>query len=251
MKAILSLLVVLAPATSAADDGPADRATVPEPTILDCTKTKSISITKSRATYKVVGTCDKVAVTGSMNEVAIEVVKNLSITGSKNEIKVDKVAKIAALGSLNRVTYGAGLTTAAPKVASIGKNNVVRPATVGLGTVGTTPGAKPPPPPPPAVPAGAIDCSKPTTHTLDGNGTSHTFVGTCQLIIVNGNDMTIAVEASKGIYVAGNRNKLAVTSVDKLHVPGNDNTVTWKKPVSRAKAEVTVPGNRNKIRRAK
>lgn len=125
MKAIVTLLVVVA-ATSVPRHGKADRATVPEPTILDCAKTASISITQSSGTYKLLGTCDKVSVTGSNNVLAIAAAKNLSITGSKNEITVAKVDKIAALGSLNRVTYGGGLSRPAPKVASIGKGNVVR-----------------------------------------------------------------------------------------------------------------------------
>lgn len=127
MKAILGLLVMLAPAATVAEDSNPDRATIPEPTLLDCAKakTKAISIPQGRGAYKVVGICDKVAVTGSMNAVSIEAVKNLSITGSKNEIAVDKVDKVAVLGSLNRVTYSSGLSKAAPKVASIGKGNVV------------------------------------------------------------------------------------------------------------------------------
>ena len=126
MKAILGLLVVLAPVTALGEGTTSDRATVPTPTLLDCAKTPSISITQSSGSYKLVGRCDKVAVAGSMNVLAIDAGKNLSVTGSKNEITIGKVDKIAALGSLNRVTYGSGLSKPAPKVASIGKGNVVR-----------------------------------------------------------------------------------------------------------------------------
>lgn len=128
MKAFLGLLVGLVATVAMSDDSTADRATVPEPTVLDCTKTKTISIPKSSGSYKLVGTCDKVAVTGSMNTLVIEAGKNLSVTGSKNEITIDKIDKIAVLGALNRVIYGSGLSRDAPKVASIGKGNVVRKA---------------------------------------------------------------------------------------------------------------------------
>jgi hypothetical protein len=114
MRRILGLLVVLAPAAAHADV-----------TALDCGTQPNVSITQGKGSYKVTGTCDKVAISGGDNKVAIEATKNLAVTGSGNEITVDKTDKIAALGSKNKVTYGRGLTVARPKIATAGKGNVI------------------------------------------------------------------------------------------------------------------------------
>ncbi len=118
MKRFLSLLVVLGSASASADD----KTPV---TTLDCAKQPAVSIAKGGGSYKIIGTCNKVAISGGDNKVAIEASTNLAITGSNNVITIDKADKIAALGSKNHVTYGSGLTAARPKIASAGKGNVV------------------------------------------------------------------------------------------------------------------------------
>jgi hypothetical protein len=229
-------------------------------TILDCTKKKTVAITKGKGNYRLTGTCDKVSISGGDNNVAIDAAKNLAVTGSRNQVHVDKADKIAVTGGGNSVTYGAGLTLAAPKTATTGKNNTITgvasatASVTGAGgtvTASTTTTATTATATTTAATAGAIDCNKTPTHTLDDNNGTFVFAGKCELITVSGNNITVKAESAKAIYVAGNNNTIDATAVDSLATPGNHNTARWKKGVSGAKAKVSNPGNHNKVTQVK
>jgi hypothetical protein len=250
MKAFLRLLatasVLVVPITGLADQ----IAQPPPPTVLDCRSTPDVSITSSKATYEVVGTCDKISVAGSGSTIAIEAVKNLSITGSKNEITVARVDKIAAMGANNRVTYGAGLTIDAPKIASMGKGNVIQ--------RGAAPGpaTKTMPPEldkklPGATLAPPTDCAEAPTHRILDNHVHQRFIGPCESITIAGNHATVSIERAKSVVVAGNHSAVSITAVGKLSVQGNDNRVSWHKGLTAAKAKVAVTGKRNAITQSK
>jgi hypothetical protein len=246
MKAFLRLLAtasVLVPVT-----GLADRiAEPPPPTVLDCKSTPDVSITSSSGNYQLVGTCDKLSVAASGSTIAIEAVKNLSITGSKNEITVARVDKIAAMGAHNRVTYGAGLTIDAPKIASMGKGNVIQ--------RGPAPAAPTPPELDKKLPGATLapptDCAQAATHRIVDNHAHRVFVGPCESITIAGNHATVSVERARTVVVAGNHSTVSITVVGKLSVPGNDNRVSWHKGLTSAKAKVAVAGKRNAITQSK
>lgn len=235
MKAFLSLVVVLVPATAAADK---------KPTVLDCAKQPQVAINKAKGTYKITGTCKSVSVSGGDNTLSIEAVTSLSVTGKGNVITVGKADKIATLGAANRVTYGSGLTGTLPAISTVGSNSVVAatssPVAVNV-TVGTSA----------TVSSSMIDCAKQPTHSISSNDGSYTFVGTCQLISIDGNDNNLTIASAKTISITGNNNNVSVTSVDKLAVPGNDNNVSWKKGLKSTKAKISVVGNDNKVSRSK
>ena len=234
MKRFLSLLLVLSPASAHADV-----------TALDCSQQPNVSITSGSGSYKVSGTCDKVAISGGDNKVAIEATKNLAITGSSNQVTVDKADKIAAMGSKNTVTYGAGLTVAKPKIATTGKGNIIVQAA-----------ATPVDPVDTSIKTGATapiphDCTKAPTKSIATNDRSYVFTGKCTAISVAGNNNSLKVESTRGLGLDGNNNFVEVTAVDKLSTNGNDNTVRWKKGVAGAKAKVSNLGNGNKIAQTK
>lgn len=95
-----------------------------------------------------------------------------------------------------------------------------------------------------------VDCTKHRTVNIVGNGAKVTLTGTCEKLMVAGNDANVTGSA-KGAYVAGNDNTLALDAVDSIGTPGNNNTVTYKKTVSKKKVAVSNPGNGNKISQAK
>lgn len=240
-----------APSTTAATTPTTTTSTAPNATVLDCSKTKNVSITKGKGTYRVTGTCDKVSVAGGSNTIAIDAVKNLAITGSKNTISVGKADKIAAMGSGNTVTYGSGLTVATPKTASMGKGNTITGdgtgattgITSGTATTTTTTAA--------AAGAGVIDCNKGASHSITDNNGSYHFTGKCELISVDGNSNTVKIDSAKGVSINGNKNTVDVTAVGALAATGNDNTARWKKGLTTAKPKLSNVGNGNKVAQAK
>jgi hypothetical protein len=116
MTKFVGVTVFLASIASARGDAPK---------AIDCTTSKTASITGSGGNYAVTGACDKVAVTGSQNHVTIEASKGVSLTGSMNAVEIGKADKIAVTGSANHVTWRSGLTVKAPKVARTGTGNTV------------------------------------------------------------------------------------------------------------------------------
>lgn len=236
----------------AADAGATDGDLLTAGTI-DCNKTKTVAITQSNTSTMLTGTCDKVTVTGKSNTVRIEATKNLTVTGAVNTIAVVKVDKIAATGAKNSITWNAGLTGKAPKIAATGQGNTVAkfdPTMGGTGvkavggtdakagdvvaTKGTTDVSAP------------IDCNKEPSHTVGDNGGSYTFTGACDVIALNGNDITIKAESIKRLAIPGNHNTVDATTLGTISVSGNTNTVRYKKS-----AKVSNAGNQNTITQSK
>jgi Protein of unknown function (DUF3060) len=237
MKQFIGLLLLLGSTAVRADE-------LPTSTVLDCSKTKSVSITTGSGSYRIIGTCDKVSISGGKNALQIEAVKNLSITGSKNSIVVVKADKIAALGSGNSVTYASGLTVATPKIASLGKGNTIVKVDV---TMPANDAAAPT-----AAAAGtALDCTDSPTQSIVENDGTYTVSGACEQIAVTGNNNKLTVASAVVIAIAGNANTVAAAAVDKISVSGNKNTVSWKKGVAGAKAKVSNVGTGNKIKQTK
>lgn len=238
MKRFITLLVVLRAAVAHAE------------TAVDCATQPSVAITTGSGNYKITGTCDKVAISGGNNKVAIEAAKNLAITGSNNLVTVDKADKIAALGSNNRVTYGGGLTVARPKVASAGSGNIIvakaPPPTEDLPVDKTTKtGAITP------MPGTQVDCSKTATKSITTNDGNYVFTGKCTLITIDGNNNRLKVDSAKSVAINGNKNSVDVTAVDKLATTGDENSVRWKKGVAGAKATVSNLGTSNTVAQTK
>ena len=233
MKRLLAVLLALAPATAHADR----ISEAPAVVAIDCTTTKTVTITNGSGRYAITGACDKVAVSGGMNTIAIAAAKNLSISGSKNEITIDKVDKIAAIGSNNRVTYGGGLTLAKPKSASVGKGNVI--------VAAPTP-ATPATPPTPSGTA-ALDCSANPTLSITDNNASLDVAGPCESVSVEGNNNTIRVASARTVTVTGNTNTVEIVAANRIATSGNLNTVRYQKPVSAKTVKVANTGNKNKI----
>ena len=96
-----------------------------------------------------------------------------------------------------------------------------------------------------------IDCSQQADHALADNKGTFEFTGTCGTITVEGNDNTLQLEKAKLVTVPGNTNTVKVGGVDRIIVAGNANKVTWKKGLTKAKPKISVPGNANKIAKAK
>jgi len=228
-----------APATTTATAPSAANATT-----IDCSKKKTAAITKSNGVYAVSGACDKVALSGSNNIVSIESTKNLAVSGGNNTVTVAAVDKIAATGKNNTVTWTAGLSTSAPKTASSGKNNTITQGGATPPSTAATNGTA-------APTSGAIDCGKKASHSITTNDGTYTYVGTCELITVDGNNNKVTLESAGGLAVNGNKNTITANAVEKLGVTGNDNKVTWKKGVTAAKPKLSNVGNGNAITQAK
>ena len=95
-----------------------------------------------------------------------------------------------------------------------------------------------------------VDCAKDKNVTIVGNDITVTLVGTCEKLYVSGNDAKVT-GSTKGAFVAGNDNTLTLEAVDTISTPGNENTVTYRRPVSKKKTSVSNPGNGNKITQSK
>ena len=97
-------------------------------TAVDCSKNPTYSITGGGGTYTFTGTCTKISLAGGDNHVTIENVKSIAVAGSKNVIVIGGVDKVSNTGSDNKVTYKKGLSSAKPKVSSLGTNTTVEQA---------------------------------------------------------------------------------------------------------------------------
>ena len=71
------------------------------------------------------GTCAKIAINGSNNQVTIENAKKLAVNGSGNTVDIVAADKIALTGSNNKIAYKKGLTGAKPKISTLGSGNKV------------------------------------------------------------------------------------------------------------------------------
>jgi len=97
-------------------------------TAVDCSKEPAYSITGAGGTYTFTGTCTKISLAGAENHVTIENVKEIAVAGSKNVITIGGVDRVSNTGSDNKVTYKKGLSSAKPKVSSVGTHTTVEQA---------------------------------------------------------------------------------------------------------------------------
>lgn len=91
----------------------------------DCGEDPEVSINGSSSTLTLVGTCTKVAISGSSNKVTIQASDKVSVSGSMNEVAIEAANKIAVVGSANQVSWKKGLKGAKPKVSNVGTGNKI------------------------------------------------------------------------------------------------------------------------------
>ena len=96
-----------------------------------------------------------------------------------------------------------------------------------------------------------VDCAKDPAVTVLGNHATVLLSGTCGRVTLAGNHISVTGSVS-AISVPGNHNIAILDVVDVISVPGNHNTVTYKSSSNpKKKTKVGVPGNKNKVSRAK
>lgn len=120
MKLILGL-VLLIPLAASAKSYNSERDVTH-----DCAKDAEVNINVSAATFKIVGKCKDVSITGSNNKVTIESVEDLDVHGS-NTVGATAVDDISASGSKNEISYKQPATKKQTRVKSSGfKNKIER-----------------------------------------------------------------------------------------------------------------------------
>src|SRR2546428_2005250 len=70
----------------------------------DCAKEPNVLLNDGEGSYKFIGACTKIAVTGGDNKLVVASVKELSITGGDNTAEVEAVDKISITGAGNKVS---------------------------------------------------------------------------------------------------------------------------------------------------
>ena len=100
---------------------PSDKAAPPD--AIDCAKQPAHTFNNGDLRLTFVGTCDRIVVNGGENHLTIESVKSLALNGGDNVVDVGGVDRISMNGADNKVTYKKGLSTAKPRISSIGENN--------------------------------------------------------------------------------------------------------------------------------
>ena len=70
-----------------------------------------------------VGTCERIAINGGDNRLTVENVNQLVINGGDNVVDIGGVDRISLNGSGNKITYKKGLSTARPRITSMGDHN--------------------------------------------------------------------------------------------------------------------------------
>ena len=246
MKRIFFLLLVLSPAVASADKV----WNAGKGVTWDCKKDPTVTINHGGGTYKFKGACSTLNVNGGGIKITADSIDTVNVTGAKNTVTVGTVGTIAVTGTKNKVTWKTPKSGDAPTISDVGRDNTIaqvggaaKPATPATPPAATTPA--------PAAPAGAIDCGKTATHMISDNDRNLTYVGKCDTISLDGNNITIKAESVKNLAVSGNDNKATVDAADKIYTPGNNNTVTYKKGISAAKPKLANPGNDNSIRQIK
>ena len=117
---LLCSLLASTPLARAETSKPAAR------TVLDCNRQSAPTITATDRSYRVVGACKKVTVSGPGNSVTIESAEAIAITGDDNTVLIEKADTIATSGSRNHVTYRQhGVKHREPKVTTRGKANEI------------------------------------------------------------------------------------------------------------------------------
>lgn len=96
-----------------------------------------------------------------------------------------------------------------------------------------------------------VDCAKDPNVSITGNEAAITLTGTCEQLLVSGNNAKVTGSAKKTV-VSGNDNTVDLDVVDALLVSGNSNTVSYKKSSDpKKKPKVSNPGNKNKVAKKK
>jgi hypothetical protein len=92
-----------------------------------------------------------------------------------------------------------------------------------------------------------VDCAKDKNVHIHGNDAQVKLTGTCELVMVAGNNAKISGSVKK-VAVSGNSNTLDLDGVLAIDSTGNDNTITYKKSLDDKKpVGVSDTGNKNKI----
>jgi uncharacterized protein (DUF2345 family) len=100
-------------------------AVVGDSAVHDCTKEPAALIDGAGANVKFVGTCEKIEINSSSGTFTIEAAKKVLVNGAGNKVDIGGADKIVVTGAGNTVTYKKGLSTAKPKVTSVGAGNKV------------------------------------------------------------------------------------------------------------------------------
>lgn len=91
---------------------------------IDCAKDKRVNLVGNRIKATLIGTCEKVSVTGN-HETVIGSAKVVYVAGNSNELTIDAADAITLAGNKNALTWKRGATGAQPKVSNVGKDNKV------------------------------------------------------------------------------------------------------------------------------
>jgi len=93
---------------------------------VECTKDRAeVMINGSHNQITLTGTCTSVTLNGSHTTLAVAAAKRVAINGAHNQIAIDAADKILLTGAYNTLAWKKGLTTKAPKVSNLGKDNTI------------------------------------------------------------------------------------------------------------------------------
>lgn len=95
-----------------------------------------------------------------------------------------------------------------------------------------------------------VDCTKDKSVNLIGNQLTVKLTGTCTRVQLSGNHETVTGSATT-FWVAGNHNTVTADGTDEIQIAGNDNTLSWKKGLTKPAPTVSNPGKGNKVTQAK
>src|SRR5262245_19177117 len=76
----------------------------------DCTTAPNPVIDASGATFKIIGTCERILVRGNGNKIDIEAGKSVEVNGARNVVKIDAVDKARLNGARNTICYKRAVT---------------------------------------------------------------------------------------------------------------------------------------------
>jgi len=121
-----SLLIVLASVTALGTTASADVSVLDNNKTLtiDCAKDKQVNLVGNRIKATLVGTCDKVSVTGN-HETVIGSAKVVYVAGNSNELTIEAADTITLAGNKNTLSWKRGVTGPRPKLSNVGTDNKV------------------------------------------------------------------------------------------------------------------------------
>lgn len=91
---------------------------------INCAKDKAVNLVGNRIQATLVGTCDKISVTGNHGTVRGSA-KVVYVAGNSNVLTLEAADSITLAGNKNALTYKRGATVAEPRVSNVGKDNQV------------------------------------------------------------------------------------------------------------------------------